>query len=110
MGQIVRDSSTPVGMTESFHQGDVLISSAASLILRIASRFEVEDFVKQLPGWNPSAESGSPRDESVRLADGMPNFRCSDALPHANYFQFPAFRLQTQLTARCINVVTFLAT
>jgi hypothetical protein len=37
-------------MTESFHQGDVLISSAASLILRIASRFEVEDFVKQIRG------------------------------------------------------------
>ena len=36
-------------MTESFDQGDVLISSAASRILRIPSRFEVEDLVKQIP-------------------------------------------------------------
>jgi hypothetical protein len=54
MGQLVIPTSrdTPVGMTESFHQGDVLISSAASLILRIASRFEVEDFVKQIPAFD----------------------------------------------------------
>ena len=33
--QTVRDSSTPVGMTESLHQGAAFISPAASLILPV---------------------------------------------------------------------------